>query len=88
MKANVHAWHTEIWPTTDEVKALCKPGAGAETCVWLAMGADGWQCMEKSRPVPLWERWARGETNAKRDGCERVRDWAIDGLSGPVDVPS
>lgn len=75
-KAIVHEAHTQIFPTNDEVKVLCKPGAGADTCILLTMGCDGWECHGLNRQ-PIWsviERARRGETGAQREGCKEVED--------------
>lgn len=75
MEAIVSEFSTDIFPTNDEVMLLCTPGQGAETCVWLMMGGDGWFCAFYNRPHALIERWKDGHTNAKRDGCDRVKKW-------------
>jgi hypothetical protein len=87
MKAIVHAFHTEIFPTTEEVKSLCRPGEQANTCVWLLWGNHGFECASKNRPIALAERWEKGLTSAKRDGCERVNNWSPAGQGGEVEVP-
>lgn len=74
MKVNVHDFHTEISLSGDDVKELCKPGEGADTCVWVLVGADGFECSYYNRPTALLERWVRGQTVAQRDGCERVKE--------------
>jgi hypothetical protein len=86
MKAIVHPWRTEIFPTIDEVKALCRPGEEANTCVWLVVGAGGFECLFHNKPSLLYDRWVAGETHAKRNGCDRVRDFSPLGLSGEVEM--
>lgn len=90
MKAIVHEAHTEIFPTDDEVRELCKPGAGADTCVMLVMGSGGWECCFHNRgPVlGLIDRAKAGESNAQRLGCARLERFSPAGLSGEVDVPA
>lgn len=73
MHVVVHDFHTEIFPTNEEVKRLCRPGAGADTCIWLLMGAKGWECSYHNKPGGLVDRWLAGKTTAKRDGCDDVR---------------
>lgn len=73
MEVEVHDSHTEISLTGDEVKELCKPGQGKETCVWVMVGADGFECAFYNRPTALLERWARGQTVAQRNGCDRIK---------------
>lgn len=64
--------------TKEEVMRLCRPGAGADTCIWLAVGSDGFDCLYFCREVPnllgetLKARWEAGKTVAKRDGCPEV----------------
>ena len=79
MKAVIGDFTTDIYPTAEEVIELCKPGQGADTCIWLMMGADGWFCAYHNRQhvnlvgESLESRWRRGATVAKRDGCEKVK---------------
>lgn len=75
MKVIVYDWHTEMFPTDVEVKRLCTPGKGADTCIWLLMSGNGWECAYNNKPAPLMERWRNNETNAKRDGCEPIKNW-------------
>lgn len=65
--------HTEIFLTHEEVFELCKPGEGENTCIWLMVGADGFECAYFKRPTALVKRWVKGETVAKRNGCEKVK---------------
>jgi len=65
--------------TTDEVKKLCRPGEGADTCIWLVVG-KGFECLYFNRGggrnllgETLEERWKAGKTVAKRDGCGVIR---------------
>jgi len=64
----------------EEVMKLCRPGFGADTCIWLVMGQDGFECLYFNRAEgrnlegeTLEERWKAGRTVAKRDGCEEIR---------------
>lgn len=63
----------------DEVNKLCRPGAGADTCIWLVAGAEGFACIYYKRDArsltgeSLEERWRKGLTVAKRDGCDEAR---------------
>lgn len=63
----------------DEVKTLCRPGAGADTCIWLVGGGEGFDCLFYNRRVPsltgeiLEDRWRAGLTVAKRDGCDVIK---------------
>lgn len=65
--------------TIEEVKKLCRPGAGADTCIWLVVGREGFECLCFNRDAVsltgerLDERWRKGLTVAKRDGCDVVR---------------
>ena len=84
MYAIVHDWNTEIFLNDTDVKEFCKPGAGADTCVWLCAGAKGFKCLSKNRPGILVDRWRNGDTHAKRDGCERVNNFSPIGLEGEI----
>ncbi|MBA7627599.1 hypothetical protein ES703_35066 [subsurface metagenome] len=63
----------------EEFLRLCRPGAGADTCIWVVAGKGGFDCLFYNRRVPsitgeiLEDRWKAGLTVAKRDGCEEVR---------------
>ena len=73
MERVVHDWHTEIFPTKEEVHRLCKIGEDADTCIFLVIG-EKFECMGLNR-MPIWsliERARRGETNAQREGCKEV----------------
>ncbi len=62
-----------------EVSDLCRPGAEADTCIWLVVGGDGFECQYFDRSSgrnlegeTLEDRWKAGKTVAKRDGCSKV----------------
>jgi len=63
----------------EEVKRLCRPGAGADTCIWLVVGGEGLECLYYNRGAVsltgerLDERWRKGLTVAKRDGCNVIK---------------
>jgi len=68
-----------IYLDIEEVKKLCRPGAGADTCIWLVVGKDGFECLYYDRNTgrnllgeTLEERWKKGFTVAKRDGCDEI----------------
>jgi hypothetical protein len=81
MKTVVHGFHTQIFPTDEETKSLCKIGQGADTCIFLTIGVEGWECHALNRmPIlPLIDRARRGETNAQREGCDRVLPYGTGG---------
>ena len=63
----------------EEVKRLCHPGAGADTCIWLVIGQVGFECLYYNRNTgrnligeTLEERWKKGLTVAKRNGCAEI----------------
>ena len=89
MRAIIHGFHTEIFPNEGEVKRLCKPGQGADTCVFLAFTRDGWECFGlNKRPIMfVIDRAEREETHARRMGCRAVLEWSPLGLDlGEVDI--
>ena len=70
--------------TREEAMRLCRPGAGADTCIWLVVGKEGFECLYYRRNEghnligeTLEERWKKGFTVAKRDGCDEVRELSI-----------
>jgi len=53
------------------VDAVCRPGAGALTCRYLAMGATGWSCEKHSSLAHALDERARlGTVVARGDNCE------------------
>ena len=62
-----------IFLEPDELKKLCRPGAGADTCVWAMVGEKGPECGYYNRHPALERRWKAGKTVAKRDGCDIVK---------------
>lgn len=72
MKAIIHDFSTNIFPTDDEVKEHCRPGAGADTCSWLTMSPKGWECVCLDKPGYLMDRRDKGQMTAMRDGCDKV----------------
>lgn len=70
----------------EEVRELCRPGAGADTCIWLVSGDEGLECLYFNRAEgrnlygeTLEKRWKAGKTVAKRDGCRMVIEF-IEGI--------
>lgn len=64
----------------DEVRIRCRPGRGADTCILLCVGGEGFECMFFNHAAgtsltgeKLKDRWERGETVAKRWGCDELR---------------
>ena len=90
MKAIIHDYYTEIFPTNEEVKQYCGIGQGADCCIWLVMGSK-WECLYYNRSrgrnlvgETLEERWQAGKTVAKRDGCDKVKNFSALGKSGVI----
>lgn len=87
MKLEIHDTYTDIFPTRPEVDALCTPGQGASTCVWLVMAGRGFQCTYYNKPSGLVDRYQDGLTNAKRNGCYAVKTLPIFGTdSRDIDI--
>ena len=61
--------------TSDEVKEFCTPGKGADTCAWLLIGSNGWECCCLHKPKILIERFKNKKMVALRDGCEKVNEF-------------
>lgn len=76
--------YTAIYLDKDEVMRLCRPGAGPDTCIWLVVGAEGFECFYYHKDASnlvgdtLVERWRAGKTVAKRDGCDEARKLLLD----------
>ncbi len=68
-------------PVSDEdAKELCKMGQGADCCIWLCIGTEGFECLYSRKEAgttllgeTLKERWEKGLTVAKRNGCDRMK---------------
>lgn len=59
--------------TDDHVMSVCRPGAGHDTCRYLAMGAGGWSCEKHSSLGPyLDQRVVECTITARGDNCEGV----------------
>jgi len=76
----IHSDSKIISLNREEALKLCRPGAGADTCIWLVVGGKGFECLYHNRKEgrnlvgeTLEERWKKGLTVAKRDGCNVVR---------------
>jgi len=55
----------------DVVFSTCKPGKGAETCRYLAMGSEGFECLKKTDlKWNLDARVAADNIVARGDNCE------------------
>lgn len=74
MKVIPHDFTTDIILKPEEMKYLCKPGEGANTCIWLVLGSEGFECTYLNKPISLYEKWRAGKTVAKRDGCAFVKN--------------
>lgn len=74
MKFIIHEARTDGYPEPQEVTQLCRPGS-ADTCIWLLVGPEGFECSYYNKHPSLVDRWEAGMTNAKRDGCGAVKEW-------------
>ncbi len=73
MEVRIKAFHSEIILDDTEIKELCKIGQGADCCIWLCVGGEGFECLYHNKPLTLIERLEKGDTVAKRDGCDKVK---------------
>lgn len=71
----VSNWYTDAYPTEEEVESLCKPGRGADTCSWLVVNADGFECTYNHKPYALLKRHEEKSMVALRDGCTWMRSF-------------
>ena len=61
------------FPTEEHVKKVCKIEQGEETCRYLTMSPDGWNCAKSgSLRRAIDERIEKGTMNAKGDNCEGI----------------
>ncbi len=61
-----------------DIKRLCKPGEMANTCIWVLVGLKGFECSYYNRPKGLVSRWRQGLTNAKRNGCDEIKELGLE----------
>jgi len=61
-----------------DVLDLCKPGESSNTCIWLMVGPEGFECHYYNRSTGLVERWCNRLTVAERDGCDKVKDLGLE----------
>ena len=56
----------------DYVKETCKIGQGEETCAFLMMGAEGFECAKDNEPVRMIVqiRLDAGTMSAQGDNCD------------------
>lgn len=80
MKIDVHGWHTNGYPTNEEMEKLCRIGQGEDTCVWLVAGPNGFECTYNNKSGYLLQQWEKGLTVAKRDGCFFMKNLGIVGM--------
>jgi len=86
MKAIVYEAHTEIFPDDKEIHEYCKIGKGADCCVMLVVGKKFECCYYNRWPVmELIERARAGLTNARREGCDKVKNFNPPGKLGEVE---
>lgn len=76
MNAIVHDCYTEIYPSAEEIKEHCKIGQGADCCIFLVVGRK-FECCYYNRfgLGDLLERAKAGLTNARREGCDKVKNF-------------
>ncbi len=72
---------SDIYPTHKEVQTFCRPGEGADTCIWLVYGAKGFKCTYYNKLSGPYVQWLEGKTVAKRDGCNYVAELDIGSLN-------
>ena len=90
MRAVVYPFHVAVFPDKDEVKRLCRIAQGADTCIFLVAGPSGFEChgLNKMPIMSVIDRAERGETNARRMGCDEVLTFnPLGGDMGEVEIP-
>ena len=56
---------------TEHVENVCKPGKGGDTCRYLVMGAEGWECVKNAPMSVLLDARVESESIVARgDNCE------------------
>lgn len=72
--------YADIKISVEEMKKLCKPGHGEDTCSWLVCGAGGFECLYYHKPQSLIDRRKAKTMVAMRDGCTEVKGINLDEL--------
>lgn len=85
MKAIVYDWYTEIYPNEEEIKEHCKIGQGADCCILLVVGSE-FECCYHNRGaiMGLIEKARNGKTVARREGCEKVKNFNPEDKEGEI----
>ena len=88
MKAVVYDSYTEIFPNDEEINTYCKMGQGADCCVFLVVSGKGFECCYYNRTSigDLLERARAGLTNARREGCDTVKNFDPTDKQGEVEI--
>ena len=86
MEAIVHSGTTDIFPNEQEIKEHCKIGQGADCCIFLVVGSQFECCYYNRFGIgDLFEQARAGLTNARREGCEKVKNFDPFRQSGKVE---
>ena len=88
MKAVVHGSYTDIFPNDEEINTHCKMGQGADCCIFLVVSGKGFECCYYNRSSigNMLVRARAGLTNARREGCDTVKNFDPSGKPGEVDI--
>ncbi|GAH04209.1 unnamed protein product [marine sediment metagenome] len=88
MKAVVYDHYTEIFLNDEEIETHCKMGQGADCCIFLVVSGKGFECCYHNRSGigDMLERARAGLTNARREGCDTVKNFDPSGKLGEVDI--
>lgn len=76
MKVEIKKNYTKIILENEEMYSCCKPGYGSETCIWLMASIDGLECTKFNKHPVLVEKFEKGLTVAKRDGCKEMEEFS------------
>ncbi len=74
MKAIIDDFSTDIILSKEEMMEHCKIGKGGDTCIWVLIGKE-FKCSYYHKPISLLDRFRQGLTVAKRDGCDKVKNF-------------
>jgi len=94
MKVYVDAWGTEVTPNDQDVETECRPGSGADTCVYLVVSNLGFQCKYNQYQFTFALEERLKTSISQRKGCQRVIDWhkqegniSMENLHQTLDIP-
>ena len=91
MKAIIGEYSCSVRPTDEDTHTECKIGQGADTCIFITMSGQGWECVRLhwQQNLQLTARADAGTMMSQKRGCDRVNNFHPLGMEvgTEVDIP-